>query len=227
MGRIIPRAGQIIALEQMKTMKFGNRSVGVVRALTLLALVPVLAPALAATIRYEAQPAGSTCIMEGTSTLHDWHMDCKLIRGFIEVDAGFPESALTNTAAARPRVEATIPVRTFKSGKAAMDKKMQEHMQVTKFPNIEYRLIELKPQSLAGSTGAIKFDAVGALTITGNTVTNTMPVTIEKTDGKLKVSGNTSLKMSDYGIEKVSFLGMTTGDELQIKLEWLTAPKAP
>jgi hypothetical protein len=181
-------------------------------------------------IRYEAQPGGNTCSMDGTSSLHDWTMTTAIVSGFVEADADFPESALTNSAAASPRVAANMPVRAFKSGKAKMDDKMQEHMQVTKFGRLEYRLISLKPKSKPGATGPLEFDAIGTLTIVGNTVTNTMPVTIEKKDGKLKITGSTSLKMTEYKLEppRISLPllpDITVGDELKIKFDWNLAPK--
>ena len=183
-----------------------------------------------AAVRYDAQPGGSTCSMDGTSTMHDWTMKTAIISGYIEADANFPESALTNTAAASPKVVANLPVRAFKSDKAKMDEKMQEHMQTDKFLRIEYRLISLKPKSKPGATGPVEFDALGTLTIVGKTVTNTMPVTIEKKDGKLKVVGSTPLKMTDYGLKApvISLLGIPTisvGNELKIKFEWALAPK--
>jgi len=101
-------------------------------------------------------------------------------------------------------------------------------MKEPQFKKIEYKLVELKPKSAAGATGALKFDAVGALTIVGVTRTNTMPVTIEKTDGKLKIIGSTPVKCTDYGLKPFSFLGLATcGDDLKISFEWSLAAKAP
>jgi polyisoprenoid-binding protein YceI len=148
------------------------------------------------------------------------------LSGAIEVDEGFPESGLTKPAAARPATRIRIPLRTLKSDKAAMDSKMQSCMDVVKYPNIEYRLIELKPKSPAGTKGAIQFEAIGTLAIYGKTLTNTMPVTIEKKDGKLRVFGDWTVKMSDYGIPPCSFMVMTVHDEITVKYDWVTAPKA-
>jgi polyisoprenoid-binding protein YceI len=185
------------------------------------------AASAAGLMRYEAQPTGSKMSIEGTSSLHDWIMDSVLVGGYLETDAKFPESALTDAKAAKPVVSVYMPVRSFKSGKASMDARMQKEMNEPQFKRIEYKLIELKPKSAAGATGALKFDAVGALTVVGKTLTNTMPVTIEKlANGKLKVTGSTALKMSDYGIPPPTTLGLfTTGDELKLKFEWLAAPK--
>jgi polyisoprenoid-binding protein YceI len=178
-------------------------------------------------VRYDTVGGASQCKVEGTSTLHAWKMETTIVSGFIEALPGFPEAALTDANAARAVVRRVrIPLRTLKSGQEAMDNKMQEHMELTKYPNVEYNLLELKPKSPAGTQGAIEFDALGTLTIYGKTVTNTMPVTIEKKDGKLTVAGNAPVKMSDYGIPKLTAFGMTVGDDLKISFKWVSAVKA-
>lgn len=183
-------------------------------------------------VRYDAQPTGSKTKMEGTSTIHDWSMESAVIGGFMEVDANFPVSALTDPAAAKPKVELFMPVRSFKSYTKKMDDVMQEHMNEPKFKRIEYKLTELKPKSAAGSTGALQFEAVGNLTISGTTKPHTMPVTIEKKDGKLKVTGKTALKMTNFGVKPPAptIAGMSlikTGDDITLTFEWVTAQKAP
>jgi polyisoprenoid-binding protein YceI len=189
------------------------------------------APATAQTVRYEAQPAGSKVKMEGTSTIHDWTVESTNVGGFIEADSGFPESALKDPQAARPRVQVSIPVGDLKSYADAMDAVMQDHLNMDKYPQIEYRLIELKPKSAADATGPLLFDAVGALTVSGTTRTNTMPVTIERLDKtKIKVAGSTPLKMTDFDVVPPAprILGLPTiktGDDIKISFEWLTEQK--
>lgn len=191
--------------------------------------LPVMAPA--GTIQYQGVANGSSCKIEGTSTIHDWSMESKLVSGTMEADEKFPESALSDPAAAKPVVQVAIPVRTFKSYAKKMDEVMQETMNATKHPKIEFKLTELKPKSTAGATGPLQFDATGVLSINGTQRTNTMPVTIEKTDGKIKVVGSTPLKMTDFGVQPPAptILGMSmikTGDEIKVSFEWLAAPKA-
>jgi len=208
-----------------------RRLENVVLAAGVLALLWV-APAGAQTVRYEAQPLGSKVKMEGTSTIHDWTIESPIVGGFLEADSAFPESALAEPKAARPVVQAFIPVRTLKSYAKKMDEVMQEHLNMAKYPRIEYRLIELKPKSATGTTGALQFDAVGALTVSGMTRTNTMPVTIERIDKtKIKITGSTLLKMTDFGVAPPAptILGMPvikTGDDIKISFEWLTVQKA-
>lgn len=190
-----------------------------------LGLQPIRAEETTNVIRFVAQPTGSNVKIEGTSTIHDWTMESALIGGFMEAQPGFPESAVTNSLAAKPNTQIVILVRSLKSSSTRMDEVMQEHMNAAKFPKIEYKLIELKPRS------GLQFDAVGVLTISGKTQTNTMPVTFEHLDGsKLKVSGSTPLKMTDFGVQPPapSILGMSpikTGDDIKIIFEWITAPR--
>ncbi|TAL05447.1 MAG: YceI family protein [Verrucomicrobia bacterium] len=193
-----------------------------------LAIQPVSAQtnASAGLVRYQAQPKGSSCKIDGTSNIHDWSMEGTLIGGFMEADAGFPDSALTNAAAARPVVQVSIPVRSLKSPHTTMDTRMQKEMDEPNHKNIQYRLIELKPKSAAGATGALQFDATGVLTVKGVSRTNTMPVTIQKAEGKLKVAGAIAVKMTDFGVTPPVTLGMfTTGDDIKLSFEWVTAPK--
>jgi hypothetical protein len=67
--------------------------------------------------------------------------------------------------------------------------------------------------------------------VAGVTRTNTMPVTIERVETtKLKVTGVTALKMTDFGIKPpspdVPGLGalIKTGDDVKITFDWLTRP---
>jgi hypothetical protein len=174
-------------------------------------------------VRYEAQPGGGKMTLEGKSTAHEWKVECGAIGGYIEADASFPESAAGST---KPKIEVSIPVRQLKSGKKAMDTRLMSEMNQPAHPKIEYRVLDLKPKG-APSGGKAEFDATGALTVSGVTRTNTMPVTIERLDKtKLKVTGAIQVRMTDFGIQPPSFdvpvLGglMKTDDNVKIAFEW-------
>jgi polyisoprenoid-binding protein YceI len=183
----------------------------------------------AADVRYTPVPNSSKMRMDGTSTIHDWHAETDIIGGFMELDATFADGKPTPTAI-KPKVEVKIPVRSLKSsGGKRMDAVMQEHMKFEQFKMIEYRVLELAPKT--GAAG--QWDAKGTLTVAGITKTNTMPVTIEKADGtKLKVTGTAAIKMTDFGIKPPApdIAGVSlirTGDDVKLKFEWVTEPKAP
>lgn len=174
-------------------------------------------------VTFEAQ-SGSKVRIEGKSNIHDWDMNGSIIGGKIEADAKFPEAGADKATAS-----AVIPVRTLKSYAKKMDEVMQEAMEMTKFPRIEYKLTSLKPKANAG--GKFEFDAVGKLTVHGKTLDNTMPVTIEKVDGgKIKITGSTPLKMTDFEVKPpcpALAAGMIkTEDQITVSVEWLVAPKA-
>jgi hypothetical protein len=219
-------------VEKMKTRTLITRTWETAAVLSAALALLLAAQASAQNIRYAAQPAGSNMKMDGTSTVHPWTVTSPVIGGFIEADVNFPSSALTDPKAAKPVVQAFIPVITLKSYMKRMDEVMQEALHMAKYPKLESRLIELKPKSAPGSSGSLQFDAVGALIVSGTTLTNTMPVTIEKVgQTQLKIVGSIPLKMTDFGVVPPApkILGMSiikTGDEIKISFEWMTVQKA-
>lgn len=223
----------------MKDLRMNMQAVTMVRftggaLLLALGLTCVLTQVAAAeTVRYDTQPGGAKVKIEGTSSIHEWKMEGPVVGGFVEADAGFPESALKGGDAAKPKVNAFIPVRSLKSYNPRMDEVYQEHMEEPKFRMMNYALIELKPKGSAPKDGKCEFDAVGTMTIHGVAKEVTMPVTIEKSEiekaGKkspeLKIVGETTLKMSDFGVKppnpKIPGMGeITTGDEIKLAFEW-------
>jgi polyisoprenoid-binding protein YceI len=177
---------------------------------------------------YKPQP-GSKVTIAGTSTLHDWTVESGIIAGSLELPAGFLADPANNP---QPKVETTVPVRSLKSGKKQMDSVMYEAMKMKEHPTVTYRLLELKPSKEA-KQGELLFDTKGTLTAAGVTRTNDMVVTFIPSDDqkKLKITGSTNLKMSDFGV-KVSppllSLGLIkTGDDIKVSFEWLIEQGEP
>jgi len=176
-------------------------------------------------IRYEAQPGAGKVRIDGTSTLHDWTVESHAVGGFMELDPKFDADLKTLTTP--PKVEVTIPVRQLKNleGKKSMDNVMYEHMNLKEYPAIKYRLLELTPKAGAAS----QFDAKGELTVAGAAITNVMAITLERVEkAKIKVTGITSVKMTDFGIKPPapSILGLKpikTGDEVTLTIDWTVA----
>jgi len=179
--------------------------------------------------RYQARP-GSKVTIEGTSTVHDWSVEGGIISGFMELESNFPlnsASAVPESAKLNAKVEVVIPVRALKSGQTLMDEVMLGAMNEEKFKQIRYKLesISLKPRN---EGKALQFEANGVLTISGVSKPNSMLVSIEKvSDTRLKVTGETPLKMTDFGIKPPApsiGLGLIkTGDDVKVVFEWITA----
>ena len=184
--------------------------------------------------KYEAQP-GSKVKLDGSSNIHDWTVEGLAIGGTMELDSSFPLDASLKAVPALkvvPKVHVTIPVRSLKSGKKRMDEVMHEAMKQPEFPKIEYQLKEMTLKSADHTAGTpFQFDTKGELTLAGVTRTNAMTVDIEVVEkGKLKVTGTTTVKMTDFGIKPPSpaiALGLIkTADDVKITFEWLTADAA-
>ena len=196
----------------------------------LLGLV-LAAPLLQAEtwLRYQARP-GSKVKIEGTSTIHDWTVEGGIISGFMELESNFPlnpDADVPESGKLNAKVEVSVPVRSLKSGKTLMDGVMLGAMNEEKHPRIQYKLssISLQPRKKGDS---LQFAAKGLITVSGKTLPNSMMVTIEKvSETRLKVIGETPLKMTDFGIKPPApsiGLGLIkTADDVKVLFEWIIA----
>ncbi|MBM3845712.1 MAG: YceI family protein [Verrucomicrobia bacterium] len=206
-------------------MRLLTRFILVAAALAL----SLVGSAHAEAIIYKASPAGSTVKIDGTSTIHNWTVEGKIIGGQFEADPGFPMNGTPDAGKASTKAKASIPIRSLKSGKTKMDEVMQEHMKAKDHPRIDFETTEMSVKvAPASAKDAIVFDAKGKLTISGVTKETAMIVTCDRSDAtKLKFKGETTLKMTDFGIQPPApslALGLIkTGDEVKITIEWVTA----
>ncbi len=191
--------------------------------------------------RFEAR-AGSKVRIEGTSTIHDWQVEGALIGGYLEAGAGFPTEPgqAVRSGKVEARVEAFIPVRGLKSVEKngqrysdSMDGIMYEKLLGADNPKarITYRVTELVLTGVATSKESpYMFDSKGELVVAGVTNVISMPVKVLPLgDNKLRVSGSTSVKMTDFGIKppEPKIIPIKTGDEVKLLFEWVVGRKAP
>ncbi len=178
-------------------------------------------------VRYDALPTGSKAKVDGTSTVHDWTVESRLIAGHVEFDSGFnldqPAPGKVNA-----RCVVTIPVRQLKSDSDKMNSVMYEHIKQKDYPRIEYRLTEMTLKEAPKSADApVVFETTGELSVAGKTNKVQMPVSMTR-PGKdqLKFTGSTSVKMTSFGIQPPTLIGiLSTGDDVKISFEWLSAKK--
>lgn len=182
-------------------------------------------------LQYRAKP-GSKMRIDGTSSVHDWSAESVLVSGRMTLDPSFPTDPSSKEL--KPgKLEATadvsVGVRTFRcSSGEAMDAVMRESMDAKNHPRIEYKLKELVFKEFKDN--ALVFDSTGDLTVHGQTKSITMPVQITRVDAKnLKITGNTSVKMTDFGIQPPApkLLPIKTGDEVKLAFEWNLQQAAP
>ena len=174
--------------------------------------------------------------IEGTSTVHDWQGEGKLIGGHLDVGPGFPmePGQAVTPGKIEAQADAFIPVNSLKSiekdGKPYSDK-MDEIMigKLKSPPNsqIKFHLTELVLKEAAKSKDAPYLcEATGELTVAG--VTNKITMAVEVTpmaDKKIKIHGTTKVKMSEYKVEAPVLVGiLSTGDEVKLIFDWPVVP---
>jgi hypothetical protein len=191
--------------------------------LALLALLTLSLRAAEKWVRYDALPGGGKVKVDGTSTVHDWSVECKLVAGYAEFDPAFnfdkPEPGKVNV-----RCVVTIPVRQLKSDKTSMDNVMYETMKQKDHPRIEYRLTEMTLKEAPKSADApFLFDSKGELSVGGVTNKIAMPISMTRVGpDKLKFTGSTAVKMTSFGLQPPTLIGiLSTGDDVKIAFEWL------
>lgn len=170
--------------------------------------------------------------IEGTSTVHDWQVEGHLIGGSLEVGPNFPTEPGQAVTPGKVQAEAVayIPVRSLKSvekdGSPYSDKMnevMYDHLKQSTFQRITFHLTDLSLKEPAASKDApYLYDAKGDLVVAGVTNKISMPVKVLPLgDKKLKVSGETSVKMTDFGVQPPVLIGLlSTGDSVKLSFEW-------
>ena len=201
------------------------------RALMTAAIIA--ASAQAESITYTAK-TGSELKISGTSSVHDWEVKTRLIGGKMIWDSSFPlnpSKAVLPKLTATPKISVIVPVRNIESGKQRMNEVMHGAMNAEKHKYARWSLTEIKLADTKRKAGdPIVFETKGKLDVNGKSAPVSMQVSIANVEGgKLKVSGKTKLKMSQFGIvpsaPKIALGLITTGDEVTVEFSWFVAPK--
>jgi polyisoprenoid-binding protein YceI len=122
-----------------------------------------------------------------------------------------------------------FPLGQLKTGLSLRDKHMKEKfLQTDKYPNAVFELTELKlPSTYSG--GKAKFEGVtfeGLLTLHGVQKKIAGIATVEFNDDGIVVQPVFTVKMSEFGIEKPSFAGMSVEDPVKVSLNLNMVAKA-
>lgn len=155
-------------------------------------------------------PQMSRLTVYGTSNLHDWEIKASHINGELEIDPSKQIRALL----------VTIPVRSLKSGKKAMDNKTHATIDDEKNPNIIFQLTESSPLKLTDKD--VEVTLTGNLTLAGETKKISFKSTGEITEtGDYRLKGSVPLKMSDFKMKPPTavFGTLKTGDTVTVKFD--------
>ncbi len=209
------------------------------RTIALLLLAGVSSQAADSMTRFDSR-SGSKVRIEGTSSVHDWQIEGRIIGGFLEAGANFPSEPgqTVQPGKVEARAEAFIPIRSLasveKDGKpysTHMDDIVYEKLLEATNKRILFHLTELILKEPAKSKDApYVFDSKGELVVAGVTNTISMPVNITPLgEKKLKITGNTTVKMTSFKINPPApSLGLgliKTGDDVKLSIEWIVAQR--
>lgn len=186
--------------------------------------------------RYEADLASSHVTVEGTSTLHDWHAEGRQVGGYIiaqehELASLWGNSDLPAPQLA-PAVYVEIPVTSLTSGNRGMDGKMREALKAIAHPTMIYRLKSARittrhtPHPSQDSSVSRTIETTGVLTVAGVDQLMDIPMQVRRlSENRLEVSGDTSLRMTEFGIEPPrAMLGtLRTGNTIRVQWTWVLA----
>lgn len=154
----------------------------------------------------------SVITLNGTSTLHDWTMQA---RSFT-TNAQFAVGA-NNTLDGISGLTLVLPVVNLKSEKDGLNENAWETLEYEDHKNIVYKLTSAKVTPAGGTKYQIA--ATGNLTIAGVTKPVSMNVTATaNADGSFNATGSLPIKLSQFNIERPSFMfgTMSVGDAMTL-----------
>ena len=149
-----------------------------------------------------ADKATSTVSYAAKHPLHSWEgvshdVNCAMI---YNDESKQPES-----------VAVSIKVASFDSDNNNRDSHAVEAMEGIKFPNVTFTSSDIK----SGDNGALT--AKGTLTFHGIAKPVTLQATQKESGGKMTLTGEFPVNMTDYKIERPSLLGLKTEDAMMLR----------
>lgn len=176
---------------------------------TLLFTMLFVISAVAHTQTYKLDNSTSFMKIEGTSSLHDWHID-------VENQAGNLNLEQSETITVK-ELNITVESESLKSGKSKMDKNTYKALETDDYKKITFKLTKTSEIKKI-SDNTYELNGIGELTIVGNTKEIPMSLKLEMKDSMVLISGKNEIKMTDFGVEPpTALLGtIKTGDAITI-----------
>ena len=121
------------------------------------------------------------------------------------------------------KVEASIPVKSILTGMAIRDEHMRRYIFTTadgKTPDLHFETAEAACAAQSGRGSEFSCQVSGSLAIRGVARPFSIPLKIRAQGGVYRATGESTVKLSDYGIEQPSQFGVRTADEVQLHIEF-------
>lgn len=138
--------------------------------------------------KYVVSPASEVSVV-GTSSLHDWESEVEDVKG--SADFIIENGKIT----AIPMMNITIKAESIESGKSKMNSLTYEALKSEKFPNILFKLNEVK--EIKGN----KVIVAGDLAIAGVKRSISVQGIVESEGNAFTITGAKKIDMTEYSIE--------------------------
>ncbi len=180
------------------------------------------------TLRYLSDPGQSLVGISGTSTLHDWSAQGKVIHGSVEflqdlhAKANAKDQDFPLVTAEHITLDFRIPVKSLKSDTDGMDDEIYKTLDSAEHPNIAFSFLSAAFVSRPTNNQYV-FKVKGTLRINGVSRPQNLAVKVTHlSGGELLVNTKTAVKMTDFKITPPSLMCglLKSGDTVKIKLAW-------
>jgi hypothetical protein len=158
----------------------------------------------------------STSKMEvlGTSNIHDWEIAVKDFQGTISLEMENEQLVKIN------QLDFSVIAESLDSGKGGMDKNTYKALKTNDHKKIIYKMDKVTNIDCTSKNQCL-ITTSGFLTIAGTKKPIEITFDSKISDSKIVLSGNKSIKMSNFNIDAPTamFGTITTGDEVNIKFQ--------
>jgi polyisoprenoid-binding protein YceI len=121
-------------------------------------------------------------------------------------------------------IDARLPVKTLNTGMGLRDDHMRRYIFTTADGQVPDLVFEGENATCTGSGRDATCQVAGTLSIRGVARPFTLPLKIREDNSGFKAAGDGVVKLSAYGIEQPTQLGVKTADDVQLHFDFAAKP---
>jgi polyisoprenoid-binding protein YceI len=196
----------------------------------IVLLLPVLAAAARPVAAQASAPAQATSaggatlveVREGTVEFKvDTNVPAINVHGKSKALAGKAYVRATSSGVSVEQLEAKVPIESLGTGLGLRDAHMRKHVFTTsdgRQPELRFQAESARCSSAGGHES--RCELAGTLSVRDVARPFAMALNVSDDGGKLRAKGDGQLKLSSFGIERPSNLGVQTADDVTLHLEF-------
>jgi len=123
------------------------------------------------------------------------------------------------------QIDAAVPVESLRTGMGLRDSHMRKYVFTTsdgQTPDLRFVAAKATCEKVSGNQSTCQVN--GDLTIRGTARPFAIDLKVTEDGGAFRASGDAVVKLSAYGIPQPSQLGVSTSDEVNVRLEFAARP---